>query len=88
MELAKTKSKTGPWGRAQQSIARTVSAKGTRYTKRRAVHKRLRQKRDSKDKERQERTVHKLHRVLKESVTRKYLYYNWGGRNPNPKQGM
>ena len=26
------KTKFGPWGRAQQSLARTVSTKGSRYT--------------------------------------------------------
>ena len=82
VELAKMKTKSGPWGRAQQSLDRTVSTKGSRYTKRRAVHRRKRRKRDSNEKERQGRVVHKLHRVLKETVTGMYLYYNWGEKNP------
>ena len=79
VELAKTKSKSGPWGRAQASIARTVTNKGTKFTKRRAVHRRKRRKRSADEKERQGRMVHKLHHVLQQSVTRMFLYYNWGG---------
>ena len=86
VELATTKSKTGPWGRAQASIARTVTNKGSKFSKRRAVHRRKRRKRSPKDKERQGRTVHKLRRVLQESVTRMFLYYNWGGDSPSQNE--
>ena len=79
IELAATKSKTGPWGRAQLSIARSVRGKGSKYTKRRAVHRRVRKPRSATEKERQGRTTYKLNRkVPNETVYRKYLFYNWG----------
>ena len=79
IQLAATKSKTGPWGRAQLSIARSVRGKGRKYTKRRAVHRRVRKPRSATEKERQGRTIHKLNRkVPLETVYRKYLFYNWG----------
>ena len=79
--LAATKSKSGPWGKAQQSIDRSVRKKGHKYTKRRAIFRRKRHRRRAGDKERQGRTVYKANRIPNASVLRKYLYFNWGGVN-------
>ena len=79
--MAETKGKKkGPWGLAQQRIARANSSTLLSKPTKRAIGRRKRRKRGPKDnKPRQHRKVYKVEKVLgAESAKGKHLYVKWG----------
>ena len=82
--LAETKSKTGPWGLAQQRIAHASrkSVTNSKHTKK-AIGKRTRRRRGPKDcNPRQSRKMYKVRKTESNNVAKgKHLYVNWGEDN-------
>ena len=84
ISLAATKSKTGPWGLAQQRIAHASkkSIANSKHTKK-AIGKRTRRRRGPKDcNQRQSRKIHKVRKTESNNEAKgKHLYVNWGDDN-------